>query len=479
MKRILTSFHSLFLVFCCCLVSGCSEEKLTQLETIKERGKLRVVTRNSPTTYFIGENGATGFEYEMAKHFADYLGLELEIIIAKSTTEIITIIENGEADLAAAKLSSHDHHQNKLMFGSSYHWVTRQVIYRNGRRRPASMEDIYPEYLHLADGTLGQGRFQQLKMDFPNLQVRVHQDKDNHELLEKIESAEILYTVALSNELAHARQYNPEIRAAFNLSLPLPLAWAIHKSDEHSLLTAMKQFHTSISQNGTLADLIDKFYGTHEFFDYVDSRKFVDRFSSRLPEILSLFKQAGRTYSIDWRLLAAVSYQESHWRNDARSPTGVRGLMMLTLVTAKRVGVTNRLDPNQSIPGGAKYLTELLRRIPERITEPDRMWFALAAYNVGLGHLEDARVLTEKRGKNPDSWEDVKQSLPLLSYRKWYRQTRYGYARGYEPVKYVGKVRKYYDLLIQLTQPKTIQLAENKQDDPSLKEIPLLNSPTL
>ncbi len=479
MKQMLTGRHFSLLLLCSCLLTGCTGERLTQLEAMVERGKIRVVTRNSPTTYFIGKDAAaTGFEYEMARRFAESLGLELEIIIAKSTAEIIRMIEDGAADVAAATLSSHYQTQNTLMFGASYQWVTKQLIYRNGNRRPKSLADISPQQLDIAAGTLTTRRLEQLQEEYPDLSVRIHADKDNHELLEMIERGEISYTVALSNELAHARQYNPEIRAAFNLSLPVPLAWAMKKSDDHSLLTAVKRFTASISKDGTLADLIDKFYGTLEFFDYVDSRKFVDRVAERLPELVPLFQAAAKTWHLDWRLLAAVSYQESHWRADARSVTGVRGLMMLTRVTAKQVGVTDRLDPNQSIQGGAKYLAELIERIPARIGEPDRMWFALAAYNVGFGHLEDARVLTQRQGKDRDSWEEVRQSLPLLSYRKWYRQTKYGYARGYEPVQYVKKIRKYYDLLIQLTQPETVvRIAENAQDSPAY--VPLIHSPTL
>ena len=479
MKKMLTVANVLFMLVCTYLLAGCAEEKRTQLEAIIESGKIRVVTRSSPTTYFMGENGATGLEYEMAKRFAAYLGLDLEIILARSNAEIFSMIENDEADLVAAALSSHYQTQNKLMFGSSYHWVTQQLIYRNGQRRPISLADIYPAHLDLAVGTLQTGRLQQLEKKYPSLSVRIHDDKDNHALLEMIESGEIDYTLALSNELAHARQYNPEIRAAFNLSLPIPLAWAMKKSDDHSLLSLVRRFNASISKDGALADLIDRFYGHVELFDYVDSRKLVDRFARRLPEFAPLFKEAASTYDIDWRLLAAISYQESHWQANARSPTGVRGLMMLTLATAKHVGVTDRLAPEQSIQGGAKYLSELLERVPAGINEDERIWFALAAYNVGPGHLEDARILTQRQGKDPNSWEDVSLILPLLRQRKWYRQTHYGYARGDEPVRYVKNIRKYYDLLIQLTQPEPVQVSENSQDIPALVDIPLINSPVL
>jgi membrane-bound lytic murein transglycosylase F len=146
-------------------------------------------------------------------------------------------------------------------------------------------------------------------------------------------------------------------------------------------------------------------------------------------------------------LPASVAYQESHWDPDAVSPTGVRGIMMLTQATARHIGIDKRTDPLQSIQGGAKYLKRLYAKIPDRIGEPDRTWFALAAYNIGFGHLEDARIITQTRGGDPDKWIDVKQNLPLLARKKWYRQTEHGYARGYEPVRYVENIRSYYDVL--------------------------------
>ncbi len=169
--------------------------------------------------------------------------------------------------------------------------------------------------------------------------------------------------------------------------------------------------------------------------------------AQRLPRYRAFFEKAAKKYKLDWRLLAAMGYQESHWDPKAISPTGVRGIMMLTLKTASDVGVENRLKPQSSIMGGAAYFSDIMRRMPSDINEPDRTWMALAAYNVGMGHLEDARIITQKRGKDPHRWFDVKQSLPLLAKRKWYKKTKHGYARGWEPLQYVENIRSYYDIL--------------------------------
>jgi membrane-bound lytic murein transglycosylase F len=150
---------------------------------------------------------------------------------------------------------------------------------------------------------------------------------------------------------------------------------------------------------------------------------------------------------MDWHLLAAVAYQESHWDPRAQSRTGVRGLMMLTLPTAREMGVDNRLDPGQSLRGGARYLKNIKRRLPDDISEPDRTWFSLAAYNIGMGHLEDARVITERQGGDPHVWREVMEHLPLLQKSKYYQDARYGFARGEEAVTYVQNIRHYYSIL--------------------------------
>lgn len=208
--------------------------------------------------------------------------------------------------------------------------------------------------------------------------------------------------------------------------------------------------------NGVLLALDDKYYGHIEEFNYVDTRMFIKAIENKLPKFQPLFEKYG--HDIDWRLLAAISYQESHWDPKARSYTGVRGMMMLTLPTAKQMGIKSRLDPEQSIQGGAKYFKQLIERMPARISSPDRLWFALASYNIGLGHLNDARAITKAQGGDPDRWVEVKERLPLLKQKKYYKKTRYGYARGDEPVNYVENIRRYYDTLTWMDdQKKKIQ----------------------
>jgi membrane-bound lytic murein transglycosylase F len=456
-------------VFLC----GCTEPK-THLQQILERGELRVATRNGPTTYYFEKDKETGLEYELARRFADELHVSLKMVVAKNNPALLKMIKDNKADIAAAALVRSEHNEGFLDFGPGYQWITQNLIYRNRSNIPRSLADISPEKLDLADGIMQPRELLRLRGSFPALQWKLHHDKDVEELLEMLENKEIAYTVINSNEQAVMRHYFPEIRAAFNISVPQPLAWAIKKSDDTSLQNAVDGFFVTMEKEGVLTDLIEYFYGPAEKFDYVDSRAFVKRVTELLPVYKPSFEHAATQTELDWRLLAAVSYQESHWNKKALSPTGVRGLMMLTLNTAKSMGVANRLDPDESIAGGAGYLRALIDKLPERITDPDRTWLALAAYNLGYGHLEDARIITQRQGGDPDNWHNVKERLPLLSKKKWYKNTRHGFARGYEAKHFVRNIRRYYNTLVQLTQPQ-----DESAPDVKLVDALLIDSPVL
>jgi membrane-bound lytic murein transglycosylase F len=256
-------------------------------------------------------------------------------------------------------------------------------------------------------------------------------------------------------------RYYPRAAVAFTLPGSLPLAWAFRPGPDDSLLRESFAFMEQARSENLLLSIQEAFFTAEDRLDRVGMHQFMRQVRERLPTFLPVFQEVAAAHKMDWRLLAAIGYQESHWRPDASSYTGVRGLMMLTRRTARQLGVTDRLDPQQSIEGGARYFLRLHGRIPARVTEPDRTWLALAAYNMGMGHLEDARVLTQKQGGDPDSWDEVKLRLDLLSQEEWYRQTRYGFARGFEAKQYVENVRNYYEILVWM----------DTQDHPLLAEL--------
>ena len=436
-----------------CLLVACGQQT-SILERIQAENELIVITRNSSTTFFEGPDGPTGFEYELAKRFADYMDVELKIVVPPNFSDILPLIALGDAHFAAAGLTVTEKRKEKVRFGPVYQTITQQLVYRSGSPRPKSPADL-GGILEIVAGSSHEERLEELRTTHPELTWQSDREQGSEELLELVWQQLIDYTIADSNELAVNRHYYPELMSAFEISEPEELAWAFPKSDDNSLYMAAITFFNKIRADGTLDQLIERYYGHIRKFDYVGTIIYQAHVEQRLPVYQDAFMTAAKNFDMDWRLLAAVGYQESHWDPDAVSPTGVRGLMMLTLAAAEDVGIENRLDPEQSITGGADYLSRIIRRIPEQIIEPDRTWLALAAYNVGLGHLEDARILTQKNKGDPNRWVDVKKNLPLLSKKKWFKQTRYGYARGWEPVRYVENIRTYYDILVWLTEQES------------------------
>jgi membrane-bound lytic murein transglycosylase F len=432
------------------LLTACndSEPALNKLDQIKTRGELRVLSRYSPTTYFLRDKEFSGFEYELSQGFADYLGVKLTMIVPDNLASMLSMLQQGQADIAAAGLTVTKDREKIIQFGPVYQEVTQQLVYRQGNPRPRNLNYIQDGILEVVANSSHVEQLKQLQQDHPNLTWIANKDLDSNHLLELVQLELIDYTIADSNEFLANRRRFPELLTAFDISEPQTLAWAMTLSEDNSLAEQVEQFFGELSASGELDKLLEKYYGYVKRFDYVDTRAMHRKIKTHLPVYQSLFQEAAELYQFDWRLLAAISYQESHWSPDAVSSTGVKGMMMLTKATAKRMGIGDRSNPRESIFAGAAYLNTLKKALPERIEEPDRTWLALAAYNIGLGHLEDARVLTQQNNKNPDSWIDVKQHLPLLAKKKWYSQTKYGYARGAEPVRYIENIRRYYSILL-------------------------------
>ena len=420
------------------------------LYEIKQSNKLTIVTRNSPTTYYIGPNGPTGIEYELAKLFADYLGVELNIVIQKEFHQILPSIVNGDAHIGAAGITHTKQREAYVDFGPEYTKVVSQIAYRTGKEKPKSISDLQSKSIAVVQGSTHAQILLDHKEFFPNLEWKEYPNLTLEDLMLLTTNSLVDYTVADSTEFAVTRRYYPNLRIGFNLGPEQSLAWALKKSDDTSLQKAVDKFFSQIENDGTLTHLREKYFGHVNDISPIDSHTFLKHVRERLPKYESLFKEAAIEFDQDWRFIAAVSYQESLWNPKAVSPTGVKGLMMLTRDTAELLKIKDRVDPHKSVLGGTEYFLSLHEKIPTRIKEPDRTWMALAAYNVGFGHLEDARILTQSAGDNPDLWMDVRKYLPLLSNKNWYEKTRFGYARGQEPVTYVQNIRNYFDLLVWL-----------------------------
>lgn len=421
----------------------------TLLDRITEDGRLIVVTRNNPTTYYEERQGATGYEYELVKSFADYLGVELELMVVDNLQTAMEALENGNAHISAAGFTKEQTSGYPVVYGPTYSSISEQIVYRLRTTKPESIEDLQTGRLMVpARSRHARTLRHWQKTELPSLSWRETSELDASDLLQMVSDRELDFTLVNSNEFRLMRSYLPNLDVAFTLGEIQTVAWVMPRRADDSLRDRTFDFFYRPETGVLMAELSERFYGHVGQFDYVGAHRFLRHSRKILPRYEKDFKAAAEKHGFDWRLLAAMGYQESHWNPRARSFTGVRGLMMLTLRTAGELGVTNRLDPSQSIAGGSRYLAGLRERLDESVREPDRTWMALAAYNVGFGHLEDARRLAEKLGRNPDLWIDVKKVLPLLAQQRYYRQTRYGYARGQEPVTYVQNIRRYYDVLI-------------------------------
>lgn len=383
----------------------------------------------------------------MAKMFADELGVELVLLIPDSFDDLLNKISDNSAHFAAAGLTVTKDRETIYRFGPAYQKISEQLVYNIDNKRPKNLADLDGGSLEVVANSSHEENLKYLKEEYSDLKWKSHHTLESEELLQMVSDNIIEYTIADSNDLLLNQRYLINLRVAFDIGEKQALAWALPKTEDNSLYLEVQKFFKKIKENGELTRLIERNYGHVEDFDYVGTKIFRRHIETRLPRYQALFEKAAAKYNVDWRLIAAMGYQESHWDPDAISPTGVRGIMMLTLKTAKELAIKNRLDPKSSITGGTKYFKLTHQRISKKIPEPDRTWMAMAAYNVGYSHLQDARQITRKLNKDPNRWIDVKQALPLLAKKKWYKQTRYGYARGWEPVQYVENTRSYYDIL--------------------------------
>jgi len=448
------------------------------LDRIEEDGRLIVVTRNNPTTYYEERHGPTGYEFELVKSFADYLEVELELVVVDNLQDAMDALASGKAHISAAGFTKEQTSGYPVVYGPTYSSISEQIVYRLRTPKPESIEDLLQGRLMVpAKSRHARTLRHWQKSELPSLSWRESSELDASDLLQMVSDRELDFTLVNSNEFRLMRAYLPNLDVAFTLGEIQTVAWVMPKQADDSLRDKTFDFFYRPETGVLMAELSERFYGHVGQFDYVGAHRFLRHSRRILPRYRDNFVKAADEYGFDWRLLAAMGYQESHWNPRARSFTGVRGIMMLTLRTASEVGVSNRLDPAQSIDGGSKYLAGLRDRIAESVREPDRTWMALAAYNVGFGHLEDARRLAEKMGRNPDLWIDVKKILPLLTQQRYYKQTRYGYARGQEPVTYVQNIRRYYDVLI--WNEEQIAAGKASRDEPDDSDVPVTVIPPL
>ncbi len=420
------------------------------LEQILQDGELRVVTRYSPTSFYTHDEEGRGVDYELVRGFADRLGVELRIQVADELREVISSVADGGAHIGAANLTVTASRSERVRFGPGYQKVEQDLVYHRARPRPRGIADLIGGRIMVVAGSSHVGLLERSRREHPQLEWVEDPSVNDQDLVRMVADGTIDYTVIDSHGFRLLRDGYPEVRAAFSIGQTGEMAWALPKA-AGGLAERVTGYFAEIEATGELQEVLDRYYVSSREFHYVESRAFARHLRSRLTRYRPFFEEAELETDLSWRLLAAMAYQESHWNPRAVSPTGVRGLMMLTKHTAELVGVDNRNDPRESILGGARYLTRVQNKIPARIAEPDRLWLSVAAYNLGFGHLEDARVITEIQGGDPDNWQDVRARLPLLEDERWYKRVKHGYAPGSQAVTYVDNIQHYHEKLEWMT----------------------------
>ena len=423
---------------------------------------LNVVIRPGPSTWFTGPNGKTsGFDHDLLTSFARERGVPLNVTFADGAAPLLDRIRKGEAQLGAgglfqaASATSADLAPGQappLAWSTGYHTVEPVLIYNVDGYRPRRWDDLdhatvaYPAHTGL-DAPLATVRYGHPEVNWQAVDVA-----SADALIAQVADGTINYAVVASSDAAIARNIYLDFDVAFTAGPRREFAWAVAPGYPE-LRDALDVFFARLRKDGTLARLADRYFATADQVERIDAGVFQERVRKTLPEWRKTFVEAQAKSGIEWRLLAAVAYQESQWDPIATSETGVRGLMQLTEETARHLGVVDRLDARSSAVGAARYLADLKRKLPTRIAEPDRTWLALAAFNIGIAHLEDARILAQRQKLNPDLWTDVRKVLPLLAEPEYYIAAKYGYARGGMPVAFVGRVRGYYDILLRSESP--------------------------
>lgn len=419
--------------------------KFKTLEKIQKSGELTIITSNSPHCYYLYRDTPMGFEYELAKAFADYLGVKLRVKIAEDWEEMVPALLDGSGALIAASTPVTSKRECQVAFANGYMKIQQHLIVHRNNTKIKKIEDLSGKVIHVRRGTAYQERLESLRQQGINFTIQLHEDVPTEELIQRVAEEEVDFTVANNNVALLNRRHYPAAVMAAPISQEQHLGWAVHP-ESRELLASINTFFEKIQKNGQFEEIYNKYYGNLETFDYVDLRTFHRRIKSRLSRYSPFIKAAAKKHGFDWRMIAAQIYQESHLDPWAKSRAGARGLMQLLPRTARGLGVKDLFDPVQNINAGVTYLKKMYNRF-DQAPPKDRLLLSFAAYNIGPGHVEDARKLAKQSGLNPNLWESIAKTLPLLSYRKYHKKAKYGYCRGTEPVMYVKQILIYYDIL--------------------------------
>lgn len=433
------------------LAIGCAPKEVPRLPGYATLGELRIATRHDAISYREGEDGAaSGFEHDLLLALGEALGVPVRFVLYPDATRALDAVLQGQAHMAAAGLGRNE--RLPLRWSAALREVDYVLVGRSDGAEIAAEADLAGRTVSVRRGSLPADKVSRIRKRLSALNVHFPIRAGEEVLLADLAQGRLDLVATDRLHYALAARIHPEIGIAYELPGKSAIAWALAREDE-ALARTIDAFIAAAAASGRLARTADRYFGHVRRLDDAAITTFLSRIRERLPRFRAHFHEAEAQTGIDWRYLAAVAYQESHWDAQATSFTGVRGLMMLTADTADRLGVSDRLDPRQSILGGARYLNMLKEQLPAEMPEPDRAWMATAAYNLGMGHMNGARAIARRLGKDDLSWWDMKSVLPLLSRPEYAARLKSGPARGGEAVVMTENVRSYHDILLRLEAP--------------------------
>ncbi|MEX1080948.1 MAG: transporter substrate-binding domain-containing protein [Halofilum sp. (in: g-proteobacteria)] len=423
------------------------DRRLGDLDTIQREGTLRLATRNDAAHYFVWRGRFMGFEYELAKRFADHLGVRLEVVIGTHDAALRDMVREGRADMAAAFLMRGSGDDRGLSYSRPYHHAVHQVVTDDADDELEELADLAGRTLHVRTGSdawrIARGLRERAGLNFTIAELPAEQAVSS--VLTGVAEGRYDVTIADDHIVRNAMVWNDQVRPGVDIGKRVANRWAFRAPSEQ-LREAADAFLDQ-AHRGEFYNVI--------YAKYFDDAEHIRRFRNERADMAQgaaltpyddLFKQYAGEHGFDWRLIAAQAYQESSFNPRARSWAGAVGLLQLMPTSARQIGVDGDLeDPETNLRAGVRYLKWLRGRFEEDLSVRDRTWFMLAAYNAGAGHVRDARALAERLGLDPDRWfGNVEQAMLKLSNRQHFRDASFGYVRGQEPVDYVRDIRARY-----------------------------------
>jgi membrane-bound lytic murein transglycosylase F len=422
------------------------------LDAIEARGSLRVITLNNPVHYFLYRGRQMGFDYELGVLAARKLGVRLELVVPPSRDLAFDWLLEGRGDVIAGTLTVTPERRERVAFSRPYLFVDELVVRKvRAVERVASVHDLRGRRIHAWKSS---SHYQTLQRWMPAVGsfeiVPIPEDMEYEEILDRVASGEFPLAVVDSLVLEAELPHRDDVEVAFSLSpgRPLPIAFGLRPGNP-KLQSFFEGFVSEIVGSLELNDARDRYFRKSR--GQVRARAKSSRAGGRLSPYDEIFKKHSERYGLDWRLMAAQAYQESLFDPDAESWAGARGLFQLLPSTGLELGVEDLSDPESGIHAGIRYMHQILDRLEPRVPLKHRLRFALAAYNAGFGHLQDARRLAAEQGLDPDKWfGHTEKAMLLLSQPRYYQRARHGYVRGGETVRYVSEIQNRYDHYVTL-----------------------------